>query len=650
MVLMLIHRHLARACAALALFTLAACNGTAVVTLTSTASSDNYLTYRVGVSSVQLQKSNNGGTAYQVLPSGTTVDLAKLVNLADVVGSVALPRGTYGNVVITLDYTSAQIVYDDGSVNGVALTPIGAGGQAVGQVSLTLDLDPSNNFTVTSKQASWLALDFKLAASNIVNLSAKTVTVAPLIVGSASPIDSKTVRIRGPLSGSVNTQYTQFTLGIMPFDFSSSGAGSLLVAPTDITTYEINGTPSTGTLGFTQLGALSSGTMAEAYGTFATQTDDTTDTVDDAGTTTTGASTVDDETATGTVSSSTNVTFTASQVLAGSSAQGSGFDQISGIVSARSGNVLTVEDGTLLANNGSNSFLSGTATIDISANTAVSTFGQGSPQSNATPQISVGSLIYAFGTATTTGTGDATLNASAGRVRLGTTSAWGLVTQQGTGTVGADGTVGIGSLTLGLTQLGGRSVQAFDFTGTGTSVSFDANANEYVVSTGTLDLTNSTVGVPVEVTGLVTAFGQAPPDFTASALLDPTTINAEMVVDFGSGTPAPFTSYDTSQMVVDITNSSIGPRHEIQIGSQVISTSGMSSDVTITPNSSTLMFAIAHTVSGTVENFNEYSNFITQLQTELNGSVLVTGVTAIGQYTVASFAFAANSITVTLYN
>src|SRR5580658_3648966 len=322
MVLMLIHRHLARACAALALFTLAACNGTAVVTLTSTASSDNYLTYRVGVSSVQLQKSNNGGTAYQVLPSGTTVDLAKLVNLADVVGSVALPRGTYGNVVITLDYSSAQIVYDDGSVNGVALTPVGAGGQALGQVSLTLDLDPSNNFTVNSKQASWLALDFELAASNIVNLSAKTVTVAPLIVGSASPIDSKTVRIRGPLSGSVNTQYTQFTLGIMPFDFPSSGAGSLLVAPTDITTYEINGTPSTGTLGFTQLGALSSGTMAVAYGTFtATDTDDT-DTDEDTDTTT-GASTVDDtgtgtdtDTTTGTVSSSTNVSFTASQVLA----------------------------------------------------------------------------------------------------------------------------------------------------------------------------------------------------------------------------------------------------------------------------------------------------------------------------------------------
>jgi hypothetical protein len=631
---------LAAALAVLMSIALAACNGTAVVTLTSTASQDTFLTYRVGLASVQLQKSSGGGTAVQLLPSGTTVDLAKLVNLSDVMGSVALPSGTYSNVVITLDYTSAEIVLDNGTLNGLALTPVGAGGTALGQVQLTLDLDPANRFSVTSKQASLLALDFKLAASNIVNVAEKTVTVTPLIIGSAAPIDSKTVRIRGPLSGSVNTSNTQFTLGVMPFDFPAGGAGSLVVSPTDITTYEINGTPSTGTLGFTQLGALSSGTMAEAFGTFtATDTDtDGTDTDTDPTTTTT---TDDTDTTTGTVSASTNVSFTASQVLAGSSVQGSGFDRVSGFVTARSGNVLTIEDGTLLANDGSNTFLSGTATIDIGANTAVSTFGQGSPQSNATPQISVGSLIFAFGTATTTSSGNATLDASAGRVRLGNSSASGLVTLQGTG-----------SLTLDLTQLGGRSIEAFDFTGTGTSVSTDANASEYQVSTGQLDLTNSTVGVPVEVSGLVTAFGQAPPDFTASTLLDPTTINAQMVIDFGSGTPAPFTTYNTSQINVDISNSSVGPRHEIQIGAQLIDTSGLSSEPVITPNStsSTLMFAIAHTVSGTVENFNEYANFITQLQAELNGSVLVTGITALGQYTTSTFSFAASSVTVTLYN
>jgi len=230
----------------LGLLALAACNGTAVVTLTSTASQDTFLTYRVGLTSVQLQKSasGSGGTAYQVLPSGTTVDLAKLVNLSEVVGAAALPKGGYSNLVITLDYSSAEIVVDDGTLNGLALTPVGPNGQALGQVQITLDLDPANDFSVTSKQASLLALDFKLAASNIVNVAQKTVTVTPLIIGSAAPVDTKTVRIRGPLAGGVNTTYTQFSMGIVPFDFPTGSTGSLVIAPSDITTYEINGTAS----------------------------------------------------------------------------------------------------------------------------------------------------------------------------------------------------------------------------------------------------------------------------------------------------------------------------------------------------------------------------------------------------------------------
>jgi hypothetical protein len=51
-----------------------------------------------------------------------------------------------------------------------------------------------------------------------------------------------------------------------------------------------------------------------------------------------------------------------------------------------------------------------------------------------------------------------------------------------------------------------------------------------------------------------------------------------------------------------------------------------------------------------MENFNTYAAFITQLQTELNGTVLATGITAVGQYTVSTSAFSATSITVFLNN
>jgi hypothetical protein len=243
--------------------------------------------------------------------------------------------------------------------------------------------------------------------------------------------------------------------------------------------------------------------------------------------------------------------------------------------------------------------------------------------------------------------GNITLDASAGRVQFGLTTASGLVTVQGTGTTG--------TLTLNMTSgsMGGRSLAAFDFAGTGTSPSYDASAAEYQVSTGALDLVNSTVGTPVEVSGLVTAFGSASPtspDLSASTLLDYTTINAELVQDWGAGTPAPFASYDTTQITLNARNSSIGARHEIEIGAQTVNILGLASNPQIIPNAtaSNTVFTIGHAVSGTFENFITFTAFITQLQTELNGTVLATGITAVGQYTTTSYIFSASSVTLFL--
>src|ERR1700682_5356321 len=181
-----------------ALLVLAGCNGTAVVTMTATASTDAFLAYRVGLVSVQLQTSN-GNTTTKALPASTTVDLVKLISLSEVLGSTAVAAANYTTAIITVDYGSAEIVYDDGTQHGLALTPVGTSGQALGQVTLTLTLDPANNLSVSTNKVSRLALDFKLAASNVVSTSAGTVTVTPLIVASASATDGKNVRIRGPL-------------------------------------------------------------------------------------------------------------------------------------------------------------------------------------------------------------------------------------------------------------------------------------------------------------------------------------------------------------------------------------------------------------------------------------------------------------------
>jgi hypothetical protein len=612
----------------LVLLAIAACNGSAVVTLTATPSSDTFLVYRVGLTSVQLQ-SSDGKSSLKLLPAATIVDFAELLDLSEVLGAAAVAKGTYTSAVITLDYSAAQIVYDDGSVDGVALSPVNSSGQAVSQVTTTITLDPSAPFRSAARQAGRLALDFNLAASNVVNLSAKTVTITPMVAGSTLPIDAKQARIRGPI---VSANSTSFATGVVPFEGTVAALGQLAIEPSTMTNYEINGFVSTGSAGQAQLAALPAQSLAVVYGTLTSS-----DTVASATTTTpvvtnpTTPTTTPTTTITTTTTSS--VSFTASQVLVENSAQDLPLDRVSGIVLARSGNTLGLEDATLTQSDGTNTFIPGTTVVNVGANTAVTFFGQSAATVISPQQISVGSSIDAFGTASATSSGGILLDASAGRVRLDLTEASGQVTAQGSG-----------ALTLDLASLGGRSVGAFVFLGSG------AAADRYGVATGGLDLANAVVGAPVVVAGFPSAFGSAFPNLAAVTLLDPTTIQAELVVDWPGGTAAPFTTFDSSAITLDATNSSIGLRHQIQIGSQIIDVVGLSSDPLITPSTgSTVIYSIGHAVSLSVESFNTYQAFIAQLQTELSGAQ-ATGITAVGQYNASTVALSASSITLFLNN
>jgi hypothetical protein len=608
------------------LLAIAACSGNAVVTLTATPSSDSFITYRVGLASIRLQTSS-GKTGATVLPTATMVDFTKLFDLSEVVGAPAVAKGTYTGALITLDYSNAVIIYDDGSLDGVELTPLDANGRLLGQVSVQVTLDSSDPLLSGPKQVGLMALDFNLAASNIVNLSARTVTITPMVAASMLPIDAKQVRIRGPLLGASGTS---FTSGVTPFDSSVAGLGQLSITPSDTTTYEINGFVSTGSAGQAQLAALPTQTLTSAFGTL-TASNAAVPPATPATLTTTPASAA----TVPPITTTSNVSFAASQVLVDSSVQGLDLDRISGVVSARSGNTLGIEDATLIQNDGTNTFVPGTTIVNIGANTLMTFFGQGVAEVISPQQISVGSSVDVLGTASNTSAGGVLIDASAGRVRLDLTTASGLVTAQGSS-----------ALTLNLTNLGGRAIQSFDFVGSG------AAANQYAVATASLDLTNAVVTAPVVVTGFPNAFGTARPNFTASTLLDPTTIEAELVIDWSGGTAAPFTTFDSSAITLDVHNTGIGPRHQIQIGSQIIDLAGLSSDPMIAPNTtgSATLFAIGHAASFTIESFNTYDAFITQLQSELTGATLATRMTAVGQYTVSTFAFAASSITLVLNN
>ena len=594
---------------------LAACNGTAYVTLTSTpAAGTSFLTYRVGLVSVELQDTS-GGATQKLLPNGTTVDLVSLADVEELLGGAAIKKGTYTSAVVTVDYGSAVIVADDGTAAGVPLTPVGTDGGAVGQVALTLNLDPSDTFSVSTKSSIVLALDFRLAASNAVDLSARTVTVTPLILASGLAIDTKPLRLRGTLA-KVDTTNSEYVVNAAPFASLTGGAGQVTVLPSDVTTYEVNGVPATGSTGFSAVSGLGTGVWTTAYGTWSSATGGTSTAV-------TGALTVN-----------------ATQVLGGSSVQATGTDRVSGIVTARSADTLQLGSATWIDAAGADSYLTGGATVTLGANTSVTLPNQGTPAINPLTQVSVGSRITAFGTATADGTGSIALDASSGLVRLADTVALGLVTVQGTQT-----------LTVDLTTLGGRAVAPFDFTGTGATAAAPSAPAAYLVGTGSLDLLNAAVGAPVSLTGLVAPFGTAPPAFTASTLFDPTTIQGELVLDWGSaGTTQPFATTSSSDLDVAIHNSTIGLRHTIDVAAQSYDLTTLPSDLLIAPDTSvtTVVYAIAHTGTGVVDSFNTFSAFVTALQSALTGSVAATALTAEGVYTSTGTTLTARSVTISL--
>ncbi|MGA2709494.1 MAG: hypothetical protein ACLQJ0_24605 [Steroidobacteraceae bacterium] len=72
----------------------------------------------------------------------------------------------------------------------------------------------------------------------------------------------------------------------------------------------------------------------------------------------------------------------------------------------------------------------------------------------------------------------------------------------------------------------------------------DSNPSQYVLTTtGDLDLTNSIVGAPVQVTGLIVPFGSTPPDFTASPLATGMTVESIYTSTSDTLTAASLTVY-----------------------------------------------------------------------------------------------------------
>ena len=120
--------------------------------------------------------------------------------------------------------------------------------------------------------------------------------------------------------------------------------------------------------------------------------------------------------------------------------------------------------------------------------------------------------------------------------------------------------------------------------------------------------------------------------------------------DWAPGTSAPFSGYSSSAIDVDIHNQSMGVRHQIQVGAQTINVLGLASGASIIPDptAANTVFTIGHAASASAESFDTFAAFIAQVQAELQGATLATGVTAAGQYTASTSTLSATSVTLFL--
>ena len=155
------------------------------------------------------------------------VDFTKLVNLTEVISAGQVPAADYVSAQLTLDYAKAQITAQDANGNPVTLAPVDAKGNPLtGTLTVSVSLDNTNRLVITPGNTGRLAFDFNLAASNMVNLTAMTVQVAPTLVATVVPSNTKQVRVRGQLA-SVTAAQNDFVLNVAPFGVQNATAGQV---------------------------------------------------------------------------------------------------------------------------------------------------------------------------------------------------------------------------------------------------------------------------------------------------------------------------------------------------------------------------------------------------------------------------------------
>lgn len=564
----------------------------ATVYVSFTDADGDFLVYNVAVTSLSLTR--NDGMEVELLPQSSELDFAQYIELSELFTAAQIPSGIYTSGTITLDYSGADVQVEHGDVAEPA-TVVDANGTPVTTLELELSLGNRNSLLVKPGIPAMLELDFDLESSHEIDFGTTpvTATITPVFYANVQIEDGKTQRLRGPL-GQVSIDESVYTINLRPFHRRTGDFGSIRIHTSADTQFEIDGAVYTGADGLAALAAKGVGTATIAIAELDADARQ----------------------------------FNASEVYAGSSVPGGELDGARGVVTARTGDTLTLHGALLIRTDGSVSY-SNVLTVTLGPDTHVTrpVSGDGNLGKEA---ISVGQQVTVLGTAN-----GLQLDASTGWVRMG-------FTHLNATAVLVNGT----ELLLAVDNINRRRVSLFDFSGTGITPADDADPANYQVDITGLTLNGIDGGEPVRVSGFMTAFGLAPPDFDAWSVANFESAHAVVDITWDNSTAA-FVNLDASGIVPNLTDPLLGDRHHLRRG-------GISTDIAVSGNTFTITgtasdfgLYVIHTPDAVTVYANFWS-FVAALTTALDGSVGVNRLHAGGGYDAATDTLAARRLVVIL--
>jgi hypothetical protein len=552
---------------------------TGQVTIGMRDAAGDFVTYAVDVTSLQLQRAN--GDVVDTVPLTTHVDFAEVADLTEFFTVATVPSGTYTKVVMNLDFTNAQIVVQNSAGVLVPATPVDSSGNGLTTLAVTIQLPDAEPVRIEPGIPAAVTLDFDLDASNTVDLTTNPakVTVQPILSVIPEFEQDRDHRVRGLLQ-SVDRSAGTVTLKVRPFHLLTGEFGRSTFAVDDQTRFEVNGTMLVGNAGLNALGRLLVDTPIVARGTV------------------------------------TGRTMTADTVLAGSSVPWANGDVVSGVVTARTGNSLTVKGADIDFANGTHAFRS-VFTVLVADGTRVNALGIDQASRNI-DAISVGQRIVAFGAMNSS----TTLDATSGHVRMEITRLTGNVLQ-------------VSPLIVNLAELGGLRPGAFNFSGTGNGTNSDPA--QYTIDTSTLSLTSLNIGDLVRVRGLVQPFGDAPPAFDARTVVDVDTdsIGAWLAANWRAtgGTATPFVSVAPDDLEVDLSDA----QHTLALLGIPGDVLGANDQIGLIPSGDVRgVYLVTVRGSGELHVFRDFASLTPELTDQLNAGNRLVRIEAIGRYNATS--------------